>query len=98
MNEGSAVLGLASGLAEWSCSLQRLPRVGPAIGMSTPFVVFVHVVPERGFEGDGRDEVAVGQKLPPQHGEPQFDLVEPTPVLGHVMEPQCMRRVGEKRT
>ena len=43
MNEGSAVLGLATSSAVPSRSLQRLARVGPAVRVSTLGVVFVHV-------------------------------------------------------
>ena len=63
VDEGAAVLGLAAGLVEGSGTLQRLAGVGPAVGMSANLVIFVDVIPERGFKLLGRREVAIGQEL-----------------------------------
>ena len=63
VDEGLAVLGLAAGLVEGSRALQRLAGVGPAVGVSANIVIFVNIIPERGFKLLGRREVAIGQEL-----------------------------------
>jgi hypothetical protein len=77
---------LAACLAEGSGANQRLPGVGPAIGMGAVSIMVVEVGDQARDEFLGRGEIAAFQEAACQGAEPQFDLVEPGAVFGREVE------------
>ena len=93
---GPTVALLSARLAEGGGTNQRLPGVGPAVGMGAMGVVVVQISGQTGDEFLGRCEVAAFQEATGQGAEPQFDLVEPRTVLGREVEHMLVSGVGEK--
>src|SRR6266850_6070200 len=73
---------LAACLAEGCGANQRLPGVGPAIGMGAVGIMVVEVSDQARDEFLGRCEIASFQEAACQGAEPQFNLVEPRAVFG----------------
>jgi hypothetical protein len=93
---GSTESLLAPCLAEGRGPNQRLPVVGPAIGVSAVGVVVVQVRGQACDEFLGRGEVAALQEAASQGAEPQFDLVEPRAVLGREVEDVLVIGIGQE--
>ena len=93
---GSTESLLAPCLAERRGANQRLPGVGPAIGVSAVSVVVVQVRGQTCDEFLGRCEIAALQEAASQGAEPQFDLVEPRAVLGREVEDVLVIGIGQE--
>src|SRR5947209_3440812 len=90
----SAEALLAACLAEGRRPNQRLSRVGPAVRMGAMGVVIGQISRQACREVCGRSEVAALQEAARQRAEPQFDLVEPRPVLGREVEHVLVFGIG----
>ena len=88
---------LTACLAEGRGANQRLPGVGPAVGMSATSIVVVQIRGQACHKFLGRFEVAAFQETPSQGAEPQFDLVEPRTVLGREVEDMLVIGIGQER-
>lgn len=88
---------LAACLAEGRVANQRLPGVGPAVGMGAASVVIVQIGGQACDEFLGRCEIAAFQEAACQSAEPQLDLVEPRAVFGREVEDMLVIGIGQER-
>ena len=65
---------------------QRLARVGPGIGVRLMLVIVLNVFQDTSRQFLHRAELAAAQDPPRQDPEPDLDLIEPTAVLGGVID------------